>query len=69
GARPPPGDGARPPGLGAALATWIPGDPPELDDLDAVATWLARAVVVRCDPARGPVHDLAHDPAPPEGRP
>ncbi|KON73599.1 hypothetical protein M768_11700 [Cellulosimicrobium cellulans F16] len=53
----------------AALATWIPGDPPDLDDLDAVATWLARAVVVRCDPARGPVHDLARDPAPPEGRP
>lgn len=53
----------------AALATWIPGDPPDLDDLDAVATWLARAVVVRCDPARGPVHGLAHDPAPPEGRP
>lgn len=39
-----------------ALATWIPGDPPDHDDPDALAAWLARAVV-------------EHDPARPEGRP
>lgn len=44
----------------ASLATWVPGDPPDLDDPDAVATWLARAVVVERD---------ATHPAPPEGRP
>lgn len=44
----------------ASLATWVPGDPPDLGDPDAVATWLARAVVVE--------RDTTH-PAPPEGRP
>lgn len=45
----------------ASLATWVPGDPPDLGDPDAVATWLARAVVVERDPTR--------DLTPPEGRP
>ncbi|WP_454730073.1 amidohydrolase family protein [Cellulosimicrobium protaetiae] len=49
----------------ASLTTWVPGEVPDLDDPDAVATWLARAVVVERDTAR----DAAHDPAPPEGRP
>ncbi|UKJ62718.1 amidohydrolase [Cellulosimicrobium cellulans] len=44
----------------ASLATWVPGDPPDFGDPDAVATWLARAVVVERD---------ATHPAPPEGRP
>jgi hypothetical protein len=41
---------------GAALATWIPGDAPgDPADHDALAAWLARAVVVeRPDPAHAP---------------
>jgi imidazolonepropionase-like amidohydrolase len=47
-------------GTGAALATWVPGELPDLPDPDAVAAWLARAVVVERDTTY---------PAPPEGRP
>ncbi|WP_216609983.1 amidohydrolase family protein [Cellulosimicrobium protaetiae] len=38
----------------AALATWVPGDPPDPDDPDDVAAWLARAVVVERDRATDP---------------
>ncbi|MFF2267864.1 amidohydrolase [Cellulosimicrobium cellulans] len=53
----------------ASLATWIPGDPPAPDDPDAVAAWLARAVVVERGPTRDLARDTVSDPAPPEGRP
>ncbi|MCO7274834.1 MULTISPECIES: hypothetical protein [Cellulosimicrobium] len=56
----------------ASFATWVPGDPPDTDDADAVAAWLARAVVVERDPTPDLARDTASDPADPapsEGRP
>ncbi|MBN0040541.1 hypothetical protein JN535_10240 [Cellulosimicrobium cellulans] len=38
----------------ASLATWVPGDLPDLDDPGAVAAWLARAVVVERDARETP---------------
>ncbi|MBM7821546.1 imidazolonepropionase-like amidohydrolase [Cellulosimicrobium cellulans] len=52
----------------AAPATWVPGDPPDLDDPDAVAAWLACAVVERGN-GRDPAVCADRETAPPEGRP
>ncbi len=59
------------PGTGAALATWVPGDPPEPGHTDDVVAWLARAVVVERGPgtAPNPAPNPARETAPPEGRP
>ncbi|MFB8229932.1 hypothetical protein [Cellulosimicrobium sp. NPDC055967] len=59
------------PGTGAALATWVPGDPPEPGHTDDVVAWLARAVVVERDPgmAPNPAPNPARETSPPEGRP
>lgn len=53
-------DGAAPDPDGAA--TWVPGDPPDLDDPDDVAAWFARAVVV----ARPEPHGAPRAPRTPE---
>jgi hypothetical protein len=55
-------DGARLDPEGAA--TWVPGDPPDLDDPDDVAAWFARAVVV----ARPEPHGAPRAPRTPEDR-
>ncbi|WP_455603413.1 amidohydrolase family protein [Cellulosimicrobium funkei] len=55
-------DGAAPDPEGAA--TWVPGDPPDLDDPDDVAAWFARAVVV----ARPEPHGAPRAPRTPEDR-
>lgn len=55
-------DGAAPDPDGAA--TWVPGDPPDLDDPDDVAAWFARAVVV----ARPEPHGAPRAPRTPEDR-
>ncbi|PTU57840.1 amidohydrolase [Sphaerisporangium cinnabarinum] len=55
-------DGALPDPDGAA--TWVPGDPPDLDDPDDVAAWFARAVVV----ARPEPHGAPRAPRTPEDR-
>lgn len=55
-------DGAVPDPEGAA--TWVPGDPPDLDDPDDVAAWFARAVVV----ARPEPHGAPRAPRTPEDR-
>ncbi|WP_206158436.1 amidohydrolase [Cellulosimicrobium sp. SL-1] len=55
-------DGAVPDTDGAA--TWVPGDPPDLDDPDDVAAWFARAVVV----ARPEPHGAPRAPRTPEDR-
>ncbi|WP_061267852.1 amidohydrolase family protein [Cellulosimicrobium funkei] len=47
-----------------AAATWVPGDPPDLDDPDDVAAWFARAVVV----ARPEPHGAPRAPRTPEDR-
>lgn len=52
------GNGPLPPGV----ATWVPGDPPDLDDPDDVAAWFARAVVV----ARPEPHGAPRAPRTPE---
>lgn len=53
-------DGAAPDPDG--VATWVPGDPPDLDDPDDVAAWFARAVVV----ARPEPHGAPRAPRTPE---
>ncbi|MFJ2520333.1 hypothetical protein ACIOWF_15290 [Cellulosimicrobium cellulans] len=58
----PDGAGPRPEGTAAQVATWIPGDPPDLDDPDDVAAWFARAVVV----ARPEPHGAPRAPRTPE---
>jgi len=55
------------PGTGAALATWVAGDPPEPRHTDDVLAWLVRAVVVERAPGTAP--HPARETAPPEGRP
>lgn len=57
----PDGPRPRPAGTAAQVATWIPGDPPDLDDPDDVAAWFARAVVARPEP-----HGAPHAPRTPE---